>query len=50
MIAEQIHGLALPGRAMAEIRNMAVYEMRAGHIAAWRDYTNPQQASALLTK
>jgi limonene-1,2-epoxide hydrolase len=28
--------------------NMAVYEIRAGKIAAWRDYTNPQYAQTLL--
>jgi limonene-1,2-epoxide hydrolase len=48
VIAEQIHGLALPGRPLAPIKNVAVYEMRDGQIAAWRDYTNPNQARALL--
>jgi limonene-1,2-epoxide hydrolase len=27
---------------------MAVYEIRDGRIAAWRDYTNPNHARALL--
>ena len=48
VIAEQIHGLALrPGR-LAPIMNLAVYEIRGGKIAAWRDYTNPQHAQTLL--
>ena len=49
VIAEQVHGLALPGCALAAIKNTAVYEMRDGQIAAWRDYTNPNHARALLT-
>lgn len=48
VIAEQIHGLALPGRDLAPIRNMAVYEIRDGEIAAWRDYTNSAYASQLI--
>ncbi|RYE41813.1 MAG: nuclear transport factor 2 family protein [Hyphomicrobiales bacterium] len=48
VIAEQIHGLALPGRELAPVRNMAVYEIRDGQIAAWRDYTNPSYAGQLL--
>ncbi|OLT46129.1 nuclear transport factor 2 family protein [Cellulosimicrobium sp. CUA-896] len=48
VIAEQIHGLALPGRDLAPIRNLAVYELRDGRIAAWRDCTNPAEASRLL--
>ena len=48
VIAEQIHGLALPGGRLAPIRNMAVYELRDGKIAAWRDYTNPTYAASLL--
>lgn len=48
VIAEQIHGLALPGREVAPIRNMAVYEVRDGRIITWRDYTNPNYASKLL--
>jgi limonene-1,2-epoxide hydrolase len=49
VFAEQVHGLALPGGALAPIKNMAVYELRDGQIASWRDYTNPNQARALLT-
>ena len=48
VIAEQIHGLALPGGSLAPIRNLAVYEIRDGLIAAWRDYTNPEKARQLL--
>jgi limonene-1,2-epoxide hydrolase len=48
VIAEQVHGLALPGGALAPIKNTAVYEMRDGRIAVWRDYTNPTHARALL--
>lgn len=48
VFAEQVHRLALPGGALAPIKNMAVYEMRDGQIAAWRDYTNPNRARALL--
>ena len=48
VIAEQVHGLALPGGALAPIKNMAVYEIRDGQLAAWRDYTNPNQARAQL--
>jgi limonene-1,2-epoxide hydrolase len=48
VFAEQVHGLALPGGGLAPIKNMAVYELRDGRIAAWRDYTNPNQARALL--
>jgi limonene-1,2-epoxide hydrolase len=48
VIAEQIHGLGLPGRPVAPIVNMAVYEIRDGLIAAWRDYTNPVFAARLL--
>jgi limonene-1,2-epoxide hydrolase len=48
VIAEQVHGLGLPGRPLAPIMNMAVYEIRDGKIAAWRDYTNPQYAQTLL--
>lgn len=48
VIAEQIHGLGLPGKALAPIKNLAVYEIRRGKIAAWRDYTNPQKAGKLL--
>jgi limonene-1,2-epoxide hydrolase len=48
VIAEQIHGLGLSGKQLAPIRNLAVYEIRDGKIAAWRDYTNPQKAGQLL--
>ncbi|MFF4198742.1 nuclear transport factor 2 family protein [Nonomuraea sp. NPDC001831] len=48
VIAEQIHGLALPGGKLAPVMNMAIYELRDGRIAAWRDYTNPAYASTLL--
>ena len=48
VIAEQVHGLGLPGKQLAPIRNLAVYEIHDGKIAAWRDYTNPQQAGQLL--
>ncbi|GAA1965923.1 nuclear transport factor 2 family protein [Catenulispora subtropica] len=49
VIAEQVHGLGLPGRSTAPIRNLAVYEIRDGLITAWRDYTNPDKARQLLT-
>ncbi|MCI2421705.1 nuclear transport factor 2 family protein [Saccharopolyspora sp. K220] len=49
VIAEQIHGLALPGRPLAPVMNMAVYEIRDGKIAAWRDYTNVAYAAQLVT-
>lgn len=48
VIAEQIHGLGLPGGPPAPIRNLAVFEIRDGEIAAWRDYTNPDKARQLL--
>jgi limonene-1,2-epoxide hydrolase len=48
VIAEQVHGLGLPGKPLAPIRNLAVYEIRDGKIAAWRDYTNPKKAGQLL--
>ena len=48
VISEQLHGLALPGKPLAPIRNLAVYEVCGGKIAVWRDYTNPQQARRLL--
>ncbi|GGK74148.1 hypothetical protein Sme01_33580 [Sphaerisporangium melleum] len=48
VIAEQIHGLALPGGHLVPVMNMAVYELRDGRIEAWRDYTNPAYASSLL--
>ncbi|MEU5847854.1 nuclear transport factor 2 family protein [Saccharopolyspora shandongensis] len=48
VIAEQIHGLALPGGPLAPVMNMAVYEIEDGRIIAWRDYTNPVKARELL--
>jgi limonene-1,2-epoxide hydrolase len=48
VIAEQVHGLGLPGRKVAAVMNMAIYEIRDGLIAAWRDYTNPVYAGELL--
>jgi limonene-1,2-epoxide hydrolase len=48
VIAEQIHGLGLPGKPMAPIKNLAVYEIHDDQIAAWRDYTNPLKARQLL--
>ena len=48
VIAEQVHGLGLPGGRIAPVMNMAIYEIRDGRIAAWRDYTNPAYAASLL--
>lgn len=48
VIAEQVHGLALPGRPLVPVMNMAVYEIRDGRIAAWRDYTNVVYAGQLF--
>ncbi|MDX3072099.1 nuclear transport factor 2 family protein [Streptomyces sp. NPDC088354] len=48
VIEEQIHGLALPGRQLAPIRNMAVYRLEDGRIVEWRDCTNPEHARSLL--
>ncbi|GGJ71954.1 nuclear transport factor 2 family protein [Streptomyces brasiliensis] len=48
VLEEQIHGLALPGRNIAPIKNVAVYRVRDGLITEWRDYTNPQYAQTLL--
>ncbi|WP_127502064.1 nuclear transport factor 2 family protein [Actinoplanes solisilvae] len=48
VLAEQVHGLALPGGKLAPIMNLAVYEIKDGKIAAWRDYGNPQYALQLL--
>jgi limonene-1,2-epoxide hydrolase len=48
VIAEQIHGLRLPGRALAKIMNMAIYRVEDGLITEWRDYTNPVKAQSLL--
>ena len=48
VLEEQIHGLGLPGRHLAEIKNVAVYRLRDGQIIEWRDYTNPEYARTLL--
>ena len=48
VIAEQYHRLGLPGRHLAPIRNMAVYEVKNGKITAWRDYTNADYSRTLL--
>lgn len=48
VIAEQIHGLALTGRRLAPIKNMAVYRLRNGRIIEWRDYTNAEYARGLM--
>ncbi|GGJ62945.1 nuclear transport factor 2 family protein [Streptomyces brasiliensis] len=48
VLEEQIHGLALPGRGLAPIKNVAVYRVSEGLITEWRDYTNPQYAQTLL--
>ncbi|ONI67736.1 hypothetical protein BWI15_32100 [Kribbella sp. ALI-6-A] len=48
VLAEQVHGLGLPGGPLAPIKNVAVYEIRDGMIAAWRDYTNPEYSRTLL--
>ncbi|WP_034289042.1 SgcJ/EcaC family oxidoreductase [Amycolatopsis benzoatilytica] len=48
VLAEQVHGLSLPGGKLAPIRNMAVYEIAGGRIAAWRDYTDAAYAATLL--
>lgn len=48
VIAEQVHGLGFAGKPLAPIRNLAVYEIRDGKIAAWRDYTNPEMGRRLL--
>jgi limonene-1,2-epoxide hydrolase len=50
VIAEQIHGLALPGGPLAPVMNTAVYEFRDGRITAWRDYGNPDHAYKLLAR
>jgi limonene-1,2-epoxide hydrolase len=38
----------LPGKPLAPVRSLAVYEIREGELAAWRDHTNPQKAGQLL--
>ncbi|MBB6547696.1 nuclear transport factor 2 family protein [Nonomuraea rubra] len=48
VIAEQLHGLALPGRPLAPIKNMAIYRLRDGRIVEWRDYTNSEYARTLM--
>ena len=48
VLAEQVHYISLPGGPVAPVVNLAVYEIRDGQIAAWRDYTNPVQAMKLL--
>jgi limonene-1,2-epoxide hydrolase len=48
VLEEQVHGLALPGRQLAPIRNVAVYRVHDGLITEWRDYSNPQYAQTLL--
>ncbi|GAA4943277.1 limonene-1,2-epoxide hydrolase [Nonomuraea thailandensis] len=48
VIAEQLHGLALPGRPLAPIRNMAIYRLQDGRIVEWRDYTNSEHARTLM--
>jgi limonene-1,2-epoxide hydrolase len=44
----EIHHLGLPGGPVAPIMNLAVYEVKDGLIAAWRDYTNAEYARGLL--
>ena len=46
VIAGQAHSLALPGKPLALVRNLAVYEIREGKIAAWRDCANPQKPAS----
>ena len=48
VMEEQIHGLALPGRALAPIKNMAIYRIQDDQIIEWRDYTNAEYARTLL--
>lgn len=48
VLAEQIHGLALPGRPLAPIRIMTAYRVVDGMIIEWRDYTNPEYARTLM--
>jgi limonene-1,2-epoxide hydrolase len=48
VLAEQVHGLGLPGGPIAPTMNLALYEIRDGKIAAWRDYSNPEYARRLL--
>ena len=48
VLAEQIHHLSFPGSPIAQVMNLAVYDLREGLITAWRDYTNPTYAAELL--
>ena len=48
VIAELVYSPALPGKPLAPVRNLAVYEIREGKVAASRDYTNPQKAGQFL--
>jgi limonene-1,2-epoxide hydrolase len=48
VLAEHVHGLALPGRQVTEIKNMAAYRVRDGFIDEWRNYTNPECARTLM--
>ena len=48
VLEEQIHALGLPGRSVAPIGNMAVYQVRDGRITQWRDYTDSAYARTLL--
>jgi limonene-1,2-epoxide hydrolase len=49
VIEEQVHHLALHGKASAPIMNMAIYEIRNGLIVAWRDYTDSSYTHKLLS-
>jgi limonene-1,2-epoxide hydrolase len=49
VLAEQVHGLALPGGPLAPVMNLAVYEFEDDRIVSWRDYSNPEYARKLLT-
>lgn len=48
VLEEQVHGLGLPGRPVALIKNVAVYRVRDGLITEWRDYTDATHAQSLL--
>ncbi|MEV6507842.1 hypothetical protein AB0M61_17235 [Streptomyces sp. NPDC051642] len=48
VIEEQVHGLALPGRKLAPIKNMALYRLRDGRIVEWRDHSDSAYARTLL--
>jgi limonene-1,2-epoxide hydrolase len=47
ILSEQIHFLGQAGKTPAPIRNMAAYEIKDGLIAAWRDYTDSNEARRL---